>query len=149
MNLKSLSGRCCACLRSFSCLLALSCLSPVWAQTAEAVPVPAPWQSLGISVWPAPSPHLVLWFDEIVLPGLVKMRLGSEVQFTQKLVLFAYPPGAPEAMTELASFPVTAKTPAKLDFNYPAAKTRNIVLLAQTPGGWLRVERQLKIGRKP
>jgi hypothetical protein len=91
----------------------------------------------------------VLSFDEIVLPGVVKMRLGSEVQFTQKLVLFAYPPGAPEAMVELASFPVTAKTPAGIAFSYPATKTRNIVLLAQTPGGWLRVERQLKIGRKP
>lgn len=149
MNRKSLSWRCCAWLGSFSCLVALVSWSPVWAQTVEAPPVPTAWQSLGISSWPVPSPHLALLFDEIVLPGTVKMRLGSEVQFTQKLVLFAYPPGAPEAMTQLASFPVTAKTPAKIDFSYPATKTRNIVLLAQTPSGWLRVERQLKVGRAP
>lgn len=149
MNSTFLSWRYCAWLRNIGCLAALCCLSPAWSQTAEAPPLPAVWQSLGINAWPALSPSLALLFDEIVLPGTVKMRLGSGVQFTQKFVLFAYPPGAPEAMTQLASYPVTAKTPAKISFDYQATKTRNVVLLAQTPGGWLRVERQLKVGRAP
>ncbi|MDD5333695.1 MAG: hypothetical protein PHS32_08110 [Rhodoferax sp.] len=52
-------------------------------------------------------------------------------------------------MTQLASYSVTAKTPAKISFDYQASQTRNVVLLAQTPGGWLRVERQLKVGHTP
>lgn len=138
-----------ACLCAMGCLLMAGYLSRAAAQTAEApLPVPALWQGLGISTWPVASPDLALLFDEIVLPGVVPVRLRSKLQFTQKLVLFAQPPGAPEAMTQLASFALSSKSGPQALFSYQASATRNLILLAQTPSGWFMVERQLKVGHK-
>lgn len=117
--------------------------------TPDARPVPAAWQSLGLSKWPEPSPHLGLKFDDIVLPGPVPIHLRSNVQFTQKLILYAYPPGAPASMTELASFGLSSKTAAETTLSIRVTTTQNMVLLAQTPSGWMMAERQLKVGHKP
>jgi len=125
------------------------CTSPSQAQPEAPRPVPAPWQALGVAAWPAPSPQLGLDFADIVLPGKVSVHLYSKLQFTQKLVLFAYTPGVPESMQQLASFSLSNKTGADLRVPLDMSQTQVLVLLAQTPSGWQMVERELKVGHKP
>lgn len=138
------------CLRAVSSLVGAGLLGHAAAQIAPApTPVPPLWQSLGVSSWPARSPALGLEFNEIVLPGTVPLRLRSDLQFTQKLVLFAHPPGAPEAMAQLASFSLGPKVAPDVAFALQASASRHLILLAQTPAGWFMAERQLKVGRQP
>ena len=136
-------------LLQFMCLCSLSLASAFAQLPPEPKPLPAAWQALGLPKWPDASPQLGLNFDEIVLPGKVAIRLRSNVQFTQKLVLYSYPPGSPDKMTELANFSLSPKTAPELSLSINATSTQNMVLLAQTPAGWLMVERQLKVGKKP
>lgn len=137
-------------LTQFVCLCGLTLASTSWAQLPpDPRPVPAAWQTLGLPNWPTASPQLSLSFDEIMLPGKVAIRLRSNVQFTQKLVLFSYPPSAPDKMAELANLSLSPKTAPELSLSINATTTQNLVLLAQTPAGWLMVERQLKVGKKP
>lgn len=135
-------------LAQFVCLFGFSLASAFAQLPPEPKPVPAAWQALGLPKWPDASPQLGLSFDEIVLPGKVAIRLRSNVQFTQKLVLFSYSPGTPDKMTELANFSLSPKTAPELSLSINATATQNMVLLAQTPAGWLMVERQLKVGKK-
>ena len=131
------------------CLFGLGLASAYAQPVPDTRPVPAAWSALGVPNWPAASPQLGLAFDEVVLPGKVAIRLRSNVQFTQKLVLYTYPPGAPDKMAELASFALSPKTAPELALSINATTTQNLVLLAQTPAGWLMAERQLKVGKKP
>ena len=136
-------------LLQFICLCSLYLASAFAQLSPEAKPVPEAWQTLGLPKWPDVSPQLGLSFDEVVLPGKIAIRLRSNVQFTQKLVLFSYPPGTPDKMAELANFSLSPKTAPELALSINATATQNLVLLAQTPAGWLMVERQLKVGKKP
>ena len=136
------------CLNAFTLALILFWAQPANAQ-AEPPPIPAPWLAVGVSAWPESSPQLGLEFADIVLPGLVKVKLRSKLQFTQKLLVFTHPQGAPDAAVQVASVNLTAKTGPEFTFSLLADSTQNVVLLAQTPGGWYRAERLLKVGRKP
>jgi len=121
----------------------------VHGQTPAPEPLPPAWQPLGITQWPVPSAELQLEFDEIVLPGEVTVRVRSAARFTQTLALFRRMASATDSMEQVALKNLGPKDAPVLQANVPVTETQTLVALAKTPSGWVRQERQIKVGRPP
>lgn len=117
------------------------------AQPASLGALPAAWQALGIVQWPLPHSLLRLKFDEIVLPGEVQILGNSSLRFTQSLWLFKWFLQAPAAMEQVATKTLQPGDSAELRVMFQATRTQTLTLLAKTPAGWFRADRELKVGR--
>ena len=136
-----------AALTALSSLLLSAYGADTSAQAIGQGPIPQPWQMLGMVQWPQPHALLKLEFDEIALPGSVPVVGRSSLRFTQSLMLFTSTRQAPATFEQVAMKTFGPGDSAKLSFLLPASRTLTLSLLAKTPAGWFRADKELKVGK--
>ena len=136
-----------AALTSLSSLLLSAYAADTPAQATGQGPIPQPWQMLGMVQSPLPHGLLSLGFDEIVLPGDVPVVGRSGLRFTQTLMLFTSARQAPGVFEQIAMKTLGPGDQVELRFMLKATRTLTLTLLAKTPAGWFRTDKELKVGK--
>jgi hypothetical protein len=116
--------------------------------TAHAQAVPQSWAAKGIAAMPPPSPQLAIKTPSFVSSNSTfSVDIDSQLPALLSAVLYATPLSNSAQSQLIADFSVGSQTDPKWSFTLRLAESATLVLLAQTPSGWVRTERVVHVGK--